>query len=535
MSLVFRLAAPLLVPLLAPVATAQLGAERQVLAAPGAPPATAFGSKLAHDADVAVIGAPDDADLGFRAGAAYVYGRDPLLGWTLARKLTATDGAAEDLFGYALAVDGATVLVGAFTKNGATPGEGAVYVFARDQGGPDAWGQRAKLVSPAPGERDYFGYSLAVDGDTLAIGSPRQDAPGSVYLYARDALAPSGWTLTHELQSADPATGFSFGYALAFEGDTLVVTGSRTAGFSTSYALHVRERDAGGPDQWGETQRIERPRGNENDFFGFRIALSGGTLAVPSWEYVLDRERFGVVYLYERGASGFEHVALANTGLVQMPPQALDVEGDWLAVGTIYEPSGPLHDVGAVVLFHRDAGGGGQWGEVAALQPAQPRDDAYFGFAVDLAGERLLAGAPDDFYEPGAGPGTAHELDLGRVARATWRNDTQGRNPDVLASVTRPRLGTTWRAQVELPLAGRDQALLLGFLRPGERPLARASVQLGRELIGILAESSPGAFELALPPQPGLIGLRLVAQAALTGGGPGYTLTNALDLVLAVE
>src|SRR5262249_35091867 len=154
----------------------------------------------------------------------------------------------EDQFGYAFALDGERVLVGAFGRDGASLDEGAVYVFARDQGGAGAWGEVARLTAPAPSSDTAFGYALALDGDRLAIGAPRPNAPGSVHLYRRDALAPSGWSHERELVPTDAATGFAYGYALALSGETLLVSGAPEPGFAHDYAVHVRMRDAGGSE-----------------------------------------------------------------------------------------------------------------------------------------------------------------------------------------------------------------------------------------------------------------------------------------------
>jgi hypothetical protein len=523
---------------LAAPASTQSVLERQVLTPPGAPNGTGFGSKLERSDTLALVGAPYDAELGTRGGAAYVYARDAQQRWTFARKLTASDGADDDQFGYGLALDGATALVGAFGKDGAGLDEGAVYVFARDQGGAGAWGEVAKLVAPAPAAGSSFGYALAVDGDVLAIGAPRVSAPGSVYLYRRDALAPAGWSFLRELVPLDPSTGFAFGYALALQGDTLLVSGSPQPDFARDYAVHVRVRDEGGADQWGETQRIEPPGGYTFSYFGFRLALAGDTLAIPAWEYVLDRQHFGEIYLYERVGGRFEHVALVHSELAQdggMPPQSIALGRDWLAVGTLYEPARALEDVGAVLVFARDADGPSTWGEVAKLQPVNPHPEAYFGFALALDEERLLVGAPDDYFLAGAGSGTVHELDLARLARATWRNDAAGHDADVHASETRPVLGAHYRARIDLASAGRTHALLAVFASRDERTLAGGQVQLGRGRIAFVAESSPGLFDAAVPAIPALLGLELVTQAALYGGRPGFELSNALDLRLGVE
>src|SRR5688572_6762382 len=103
-------------------------------------------------------------------------------------RLTAPDGAPNDAFGEAVAVSDDTVVVGSPWHDAAGSQAGAVYVFDRDLGGPNAWGLAEKLLPPQPG---WFGHALALDGDTLAVGAPEAGS-GVVFVYERGS---NGFTL----------------------------------------------------------------------------------------------------------------------------------------------------------------------------------------------------------------------------------------------------------------------------------------------------------------------------------------------------
>jgi hypothetical protein len=114
--------------------------------------------------------------------------------------LRADDVAADDDFGYAVAVDGTTVLVGAPYHD--APGKanaGAVYVFDQDQGGAGAWGQVAKLTAGDLEDYDRLGWSVSLSGDTAAVGAPYRECGmfcsggGAAYVFERDLGGANAW------------------------------------------------------------------------------------------------------------------------------------------------------------------------------------------------------------------------------------------------------------------------------------------------------------------------------------------------------
>jgi len=147
------------------------------LIASDAAPGDNFGISVAIFGDTAVIGAyVDDHAGGVNAGAAYVFVHAGGM-WTEQAKLTASDAAADDGFGIAVAVSGDTAVVGAWANDhtGGTDA-GAAYVFVRAAG---VWTQQAKLTASDAAANDQFGASVAVFGDTAVIGAYFGDAPGA--------------------------------------------------------------------------------------------------------------------------------------------------------------------------------------------------------------------------------------------------------------------------------------------------------------------------------------------------------------------
>ena len=94
-------------------------------------------------------------------------------GWTQVAKLTADDGAANDWFGGSVSIDGDTMVIGAHHDDDKGSGSGSAYVFTRDTAGDLAsgWTQVAKLTASDGAVNDFFGYSVSIDGDTMVIGA----------------------------------------------------------------------------------------------------------------------------------------------------------------------------------------------------------------------------------------------------------------------------------------------------------------------------------------------------------------------------
>ena len=202
-------------------------AEQTHLTAPDAAAGDQFGWDVAISGDTLIVGAPFDDDAGDDAGSAYVFTRDEGGGWSQVAKLTAPDAAAGDWFGWSVALSGDTLIVGAPFDDDAGADAGSAYLFARDQGGAGAWGQVAKLTPAAAAAGHGFGFSVALSGDTLIVGAPldddAEDRPGSAYLFARDRGGAGAWGQVAQLTAADAARRDRFGLSVALSGDTVVV------------------------------------------------------------------------------------------------------------------------------------------------------------------------------------------------------------------------------------------------------------------------------------------------------------------------
>jgi hypothetical protein len=181
-----------------------------------------FGGSVAIAADTVVVGATGDdlSPTAENAGAAYVYKREGDT-WVQQAKLVAADRAAFDYFGISVAIAHDTVVVGAILDDDAAADAGSASVFVR---GGDTWTQRTKLVASDAAAGDRFGISVAIDGGTIVVGAYLDDLgavdAGSAYVITRQ---PKRWIERAKLVASDGAAGDAFGISVAISGRTVAV------------------------------------------------------------------------------------------------------------------------------------------------------------------------------------------------------------------------------------------------------------------------------------------------------------------------
>ena len=112
----------------------------------------------------------------------------------LETKLTASDGARNDQFGRGSAISGDTVLVGSHNDDDGATESGSVYVFIKDLGGVNNWGEFKKLNASDAAFDDRFGWAVAMSGDLAIVGALQEDdggnRAGAAYILRRDEGGP---------------------------------------------------------------------------------------------------------------------------------------------------------------------------------------------------------------------------------------------------------------------------------------------------------------------------------------------------------
>jgi uncharacterized protein (DUF2345 family) len=191
--------------------------------------------------------------------------------WSLQQEVTASDGAAGDYFGAAAAVSGNTMVIGASGRNS---NQGAAYVFVRSGA---AWSLQQKLTASDGAASDNFSISVAVSGNTAVIGaSGKNNYQGVAYVFASSGGV---WTQQQELSDGVSCPGFGtcdeFGNSVAVSGNTAAIGTINSNG--QQGAVYVFTASGG---VWSRQQELTASDASNEDFFGSSVAVSGNTVVI---------------------------------------------------------------------------------------------------------------------------------------------------------------------------------------------------------------------------------------------------------------
>ena len=357
-----------------------------------------FGYTLAISGDTAIVSAlGDDTPGGTNAGSAYIFVHAGGA-WTQQAQLLASDGAASDQFGYDVAIDGDTAIVGAdWDDTLAGINAGSAYVFVRAANG--VWTQQAKLVATDSSAFDLFGVSVAVSGDTAVVGAPGDNTlagtdAGSAYVFVRDNEGV--WTQQARLFASDGAAGdFFSGYAVAIDGDTVVVgaINDDTQAGTDAGSAYVFVRDGNGV--WSEQAHVFASDSAAFDYFGSIVAISGDTIIAGADEDdTQGGTDAGSAYVFVRNEDTWTEEA--HLFAPESDADAddhfgwfVDISGDTAVVGAPTIPQfGGDPELGSVYAFQRV---GAIWTQKAhVFAPAGAVGDV-FGFSVAVSGATAVA------------------------------------------------------------------------------------------------------------------------------------------------
>ena len=339
-----------------------------------------FGWSVAIDGDWMIVGASgeDDDENGnnniSKAGSVYIY-KNIAGTWTQVQKIVASDRSADDEFGWALDIDGNTIIVGAHQDfedvNGLNPihHAGSCYFYDLNTG-TGVWSQTQKIVANdrAPdlyypngysGEdlSDQFGHSVGISGNYVIVGAINHDyrpdgssawQTGSAYIFERSGGV---WTEAQHIINSDNSAGIweRFGSDVAIDSNVIVCgswsqdyTANGTDYMKNAGAAYIFVRDLSG--NWNENQKIVAGMRNSGDHFGWDVKINDGFII-----------------------AGTEH----------------DDENE--------NENTPLVEAGSAYIFQVD--GNGMYNQIQKIVGSDRDSLDVFGYAVDVFGANIIAGA----------------------------------------------------------------------------------------------------------------------------------------------
>jgi hypothetical protein len=374
----------------------------------------------------------------------------------------ASNTGVGDVFGFAVAVSGDTIVIGAQTEDSSATGvngnaadniatnAGAAYVFVRSG---TTWTQQAYLKASNTNGFDSFGDSVAIDGDTIVVGASWEDSAatgvngneasnsvtdaGAAYVFVRSGTTWSQQAYLKASHNAGTLGTDEFGFSVDISGDTIVVGSQYEDSSATGVNGDATNNSAAGQGSgaacvfvrsgttWTQQAYLKASNTGAGDEFGWSVSISGDTIVVggpdeDSNSTGVDGDQIndaaidsGSVYVFVRSGTTWSQQAYlkaSNTGAGDRFGQSVSVSGDTALVGADSEGSdgtgvngNQSNDLashsGAAYLFVRS---GTTWSQQAYLKASNTDVEDRFGWSVAVSGDTALIGA---YAESGNGTG----------------------------------------------------------------------------------------------------------------------------------
>jgi hypothetical protein len=392
--------------LTAPAALANFNQLQKITSTPRGVGAQ-HGNAVALSGNTMVVGARYDGTTASQAGAAYVYVLNGGV-WTQQAVLLANDGAVADKFGYSVAISENTIVVGAFNANAPQSNSGAAYVFVRSG---TSWTFQQKLTASDAAADQEYGNAVAITGETIAVGEHFADLPGNseagaVYIYRRTG---THWAETQKLvPTAQVILGDHFGESLAMSGSRIAIgANGDDVPFTAAGAVYVFVDNGGFTLQ----QKLNIPGGANGDQFGFSVAIEGNTLVGGAIQYtpIVQQPAYGAAYVYEFNGSTWVsqgRLTASDGATVDRFGYSVGVSNNVVAVGAREDDTvagGP--DAGSAYIFTRTAG---VWTERQHITPSDPFNGDRFGVSLALSFGNLVVGAAEKALTSPNGQGAVY-------------------------------------------------------------------------------------------------------------------------------
>ena len=299
------------------------------------------------------------------------------------QKVLSSDGAERDRFGLSASIDGDTAIIGAMGDLYS----GSAYVYVRSNG---VWSEQAKLTASDAAQYDYFGSSVSIDGDTAVIGARYDDGngngndSGSAYVYVR---SNGVWSEQQKLTASDGAQEDYFGRSVSIDGDTAVISGVTGQGLGSGTAyVYVRSNGV-----WSEQQKLTASDGVAYDGFGFEVSISGDTAVIGAPREMTNESGSAYVYVRSNGVWSEQAKLIASDGAVNHYfGSSVSLDGDTAVIGAYGDDdNGNGNDSGSAYVYVRS---NGVWSEQQKLTASDTAEYDRFGNRVSINGDIAAIG-----------------------------------------------------------------------------------------------------------------------------------------------
>ena len=446
-------------------------------------PHDSFGSDIAISDDESTVAIRSvDTSNGDRVSTLHVYLRDEggTDSWGMVNSVVVDESIGDPSLSFSLDENGRSLFVG-------VPSVNLVYIFEKDTGGSDNWGEVTMLSHPFPDTANAeFGY-LAYDRGVLMVGDPGERY-GAVYPYRR-GQRDGTWAALARPVPANQDAGERMGRSVAMHGDFLVVGAPQAVNGmgEKSGTAYVFIRDETYVDRWQLLRRLNPAAITNESRFGHCVAIDGDWIVVGAPGQVVDGlDDAGSVFVYQRDLGGEDNWGLRGSRNGTIPVAGARY-GSALAIddGRIFVGSPGNNNGGRVHILTRNTGSANQWGEEQVI--ANPGDSGdLFGSSLSADESRLLVGAPG-----AEGVATSGGQSLSNAGRAyLYSNALQTGGYLISQSLPVPGLNGAFgneNARYGEAVSLQDDMALIGA--PGESAFAGGGIGAGAAYIHAVNES----------------------------------------------
>ena len=364
-----------------------------------------FGRSVSISDDHAIVGAYGEDSNGHNAGVAYLFYKDfgGIGNWGIAKKLTANDAEAGDVFGRSVSISGDYAIVGATGHDSLFNNSGAAYIFKKNLGSLNNWEQLTILIANDAEANDAFGSSLSISGDYVIVGAPAEDTDrrnaGAAYIFKKNKGGLNNWGQVAKLTASDAEEGASFGTSVSISGDYVIVGAASDDSWGGNAGVaYIFFKDQDGVDNWGQVKKIFSRDAEANDNFGLSVSISGDYAIVGAWGEDYYGNESGAAYIFHKNHEGegnwgqIKKITASNAQIDDRFGGYVSISGNYATVGAIMKDIlNP--DTGAAYLFHKNHGGEGNWGEVGIFTASDAQTYDHFGISVSISFEFAIVGA----------------------------------------------------------------------------------------------------------------------------------------------
>jgi len=349
---------------------------------------------------------------------------DPLL-TTNTNSLISQPATEGDRFGQDVSISGNMMAIGVRGADEAISGGGAVALYRFDEVA-QSWEFLKRVFAETPVENGQFGFSVDLNGDLLIVGAAFENTnTGAAYIFERDAGGPDNWGQVTRLESDNPAFIASFGFSVAIESGIAAIGSSGKSAFAG--ALYASFRSPAG--DWSPAAEVTGFEPVAGDRYGAAVDVDSGRIIASAVEGQTGASPIdcGVVviheYIFDENGLPVSHSTEVltdnNPASLAYFGRSLDLEGDILIVGSPGSLTDAGPDSGTVEVFRNDPMSG--WGWIAELQAEDKQAGVNFGHDVGLSGRSLVVGAPYHDRGTKVNSGAAYLFEIVPGSLLTWQ------------------------------------------------------------------------------------------------------------------